>query len=442
MMSLSYRGYLLAVLLMVVTFSGADGAALGLVLQDIKSDLHLNDTQLGALTAAFAVTFSLLGLPMARWVDRGNRITILSLTNTLWSVALLLCSLVANFWQLLFIRIGVAAGQAGCQSPAYSLVPDHFDRAERPRAMATYMLGGSLSYVVGYYIAGWLNVFYGWRVMFFLLGLPGLAVAALAWFTLKDPRQGRPVVEKALVETRNALSPSLQPSLKEVGRTLWAITTFRHLVAYSSVLAFLNCGILAWQPTFLIRSFGLRTGELGAWLALIYGVGGMAGTYLGGTWASRHATNNEGLQFKANSMVCVCLAFVSVGLYLSTRQYQAFVFLAINTVAGATATGPLFAAIQTLVPERMRATSVALITLGTGLIGMGLGPFAVGSLSDAVQSWAGDRSLRYALLFFCPGYFWAAWHLWQASRSVTRDMAESPEELGSPLGIGVGHAPS
>src|SRR5262249_36640379 len=136
----------------------------------IKADLHLSDTQLGLLTGiAFALFYSVMGLPIARWADRGNRVTIISLTTALWSIAVALCGAAANFAQLLLVRMCVAVGEAGGFTPGLSLISDNFDRAARPRAVAIYSLGGPLSAVVGYFLAGWLSERYGWRGMFVLI---------------------------------------------------------------------------------------------------------------------------------------------------------------------------------------------------------------------------------------------------------------------------------
>jgi MFS family permease len=422
-----YRRYLLTVLLSILAFNYVDRLALGLVLQDIKVELHLSDTELGFLTGlAFAVFYSLMGLPIARWADRGDRVLIISLTTVIWSAAVALCGAIASFSQLLLGRIGVAVGEAGCIPPAHSLIADYFTRAERPRAVGTYMLGAPLSMVVGYFMAGWLNELYGWRPMFVILGFPGLVLSALAWFTLKEPRRRAPPSRSAppqAPEAPPAAGESSKPqSFRTVLVTLSANVTFRHLLFCFAVSSFFGYGILQWQPAFFVRSFGLKTGELGSWLALIYGVGGLLGTHLGGAWASRLAANKEALQLQTMAVIFSSLGVFSVAMYLAPNRYWAFGWLAFIATAGALINGPLFATIQTLVPQRMRAMSIAMLYLFANLIGMGLGPLVAGALSDAFRHWAGEESLRYALLTLCPGYLWSGWHLWRASRTVERDL--------------------
>lgn len=425
----SYKHYLLTVLLVILASNYVDRLALGLLLQDIKVDLDLTDTQLGFLSGiAFTLFYSVMGIPIARWADRGNRVAIITFTTALWSAAVALCGVAGNFVQLLLIRIGVAVGEAGCIPPAHSLIADYFTRAERPRAVAIYMLGGQLS-VVGYLWGGWLNELYGWRVTFMLLGLPGLGLAALAWFTLREPRLGKSTVGAASVIAPISLSQpgtaalaSEVPRLKDVCVTLWANTTFRNLLFCFSVISFFGYGIMQWQPAFFIRSHGLQTGELGTWLAVIYGSCGLLGVYLGGELASRYAAHNERLQLKAMAVGYSSFGVISAFVYLAPHHHLAFGLLGLATVGATMAIGPLLATIQTLVPPRMRAMSIALIYLFANLIGMGMGPLAVGALSDALRPWAGEESLRYALLALSPGYLWGGWHLWRASRTVTRDL--------------------
>ena len=213
--------------------------------------------------------------------------------------------------------------------------------------------------------------------------------------------------------------------MKEVFVALWALPTFRHLLIGFSVLYFFLYGVLKWQPAFFIRAYGLQSGELGTWFAVIWGISGVLGTYLGGEWANRHARQNERLQLRAVAIAIGSLAAISPLIYLSPNHYVAFGVMAVSAVTLYTILGPLFATIQTLVPPRTRAMAVAVIYLFANLVGLGLGPLAAGALSDALRPLAGNDSLRYALVALCPGYLWCAWHLWLGSRTVTADVART-----------------
>jgi MFS family permease len=422
MQRLQYKHYLLALLLGILTCNFLDRSVLAIALQDIKVDLDLSDTQLGFLSGiAFAFFYSIMGIPIARWADRGNRVTIIAASTALWSGLVALCGFVGSFVQLLLIRVGVAVGEAGCVPPAHSLIADHFSRAERPRAVSIYMLGGPLSIVIGYFFAGWLTQFYGWRITFMLVGLPGLALALLARFTLREPRQ-------QTSGTQRQAEPGAAPALRSVLWHLWRNRTFCHLLIAFSVMFFFGQGIWQWQPAYFVRSFHMQTGELGTLFAATAGLAGVVGALLGGELASRLGARNERLQLYGMAVAVATFGVLSAGVYLTSNAAVAFALIALATLGGAMSTGPMFATVQTVVPQRMRAVSVAIIYLFANLIGMGLGPLAAGALSDAFRPWAGEESLRYALLALCPGYLWAAVHIFWSSRTVFDDLATTSEE--------------
>lgn len=407
-----YRNWMLTVLAATLAFSYVDRYVLGLVLQDIKADLALSDTQLGLITGiAFAFFYAVMGVPIARWADRGNRVAIVSSALALWSVAAALCGAVGSFAQLIAARVAVAVGEAGCIPPSHSLIADTYNRQDRPRAMARYMLGGPASLVIGFFAGGWIAEACGWRMAFLILGLPGIPLAVLVWLTVREPRR--------FASAANAVPP---PRFSHVCVLLWSIPTFRHLLACVSLVYFFGSGLNVWQPAFFIRTYGLGTGELGTWLTVIFGFGGLVGTYFGGEWAARHARGNEKLQLKVMAAMYCGFGVVSSLTYVSPSAYWAFLFLAIGSVGIGVVNGPLFAMIQSLVPGRMRAVSVALVYLIANLTGVGLGPLLVGVLSDVWSATFGADALRYALLVLYPGYFWCGWHLLRAVKTIDQDL--------------------
>lgn len=422
------RSICLAVLTLIFAFNYVERYAFSLLLQDIKTDLQLSDTQIGLLTGIlFALFYSVMGIPLARWADRGNRKTIITVTTLLWSAALATCSLATNFIQLVVIRIGVGVGEAGIVPAAHSLIADYFDRNERPKAVATFMVGAPASVFGGYLVAGWLNDLFGWRSTLLLIGLPGIALALVASLLLREPRRETKLEDAEHSRSRVAVQ---RPSIERVPTgvliaTLWSNVTFRHLVIAFSVMYFFGFGVQQWKPAFFLRSYGLSTAELGTWLAFINGVSGVAGTWVGGQWATRFASNNERLQLKVTAVAYAAFGIISSLVYISPNYYAAFGFLALASFGAAAAVGPLFATMQTLVPPHMRALSIASVYLVANLIGMGFGPLAVGVLSDMTASVFGAQSLRISLLIMCPGYVWGGYHLWLATRTVERDMASA-----------------
>jgi len=406
-----YKHYLLIVLTVVAAFNYLDRFVLSLLLEPIKQEFKLNDSQLGFLTGfGFALFYAVAGIPIARWADRGNRNIIVAVTTGLWSAMVVLCGLVGNFTQLLLVRVGIAVGEAGCLPTASSLIADYFDRTERPRAMAIYWLCVPLAVVIGYMGGGWLADHFGWRITFVVIGVPGILLALLAKLTLREPRlkQVKQVVQ--------------QPSFKEVLLTFWQQPTLRYIVTAFSVAYFFSMGFSQWLPTFFIRSYNMEVSEIGAWFALAWGGFGILGTYLGGYLANRYAACREGLQMRGCALVFAISGLLYLGLFLSSNQYQSVTFMSVVGMIGAMCNGVIFSAIQSLVSERMRSVTLALIFLFANLIGLGFGPLVVGALSDLLAPAFGQESLRYALAAFAPGLAWVAIFYWKASNTIEADI--------------------
>ena len=406
-----YKHYLLIVLTVVAAFNYLDRFVLSLLLEPIKQEFKLSDSQLGFLTGfGFALFYAIAGIPIARWADRGNRNIIVAVTTGLWSAMVVLCGLVGNFTQLLLVRVGIAVGEAGCLPTASSLIADYFDRTERPRAMAIYWLCGPLAVVIGYMGGGWLADHLGWRITFVVIGVPGILLALLAKLTLREPRlkQVKQVVQ--------------QPPFKEVLVTLWQQPTLRYIVTAFSVAYFFSMGFSQWLPTFFIRSYHMEVSEIGAWFALAWGGFGILGTYLGGYLANRYAACREGLQMRGCALVFAISGLLYLGLFLSSNQYQSVTFMSVVGMIGAMCNGVIFSAIQSLVSERMRSVTLALIFLFANLIGLGFGPLVVGALSDLLAPAFGQESLRYALAAFAPGLAWVAIFYWKASNTIEADI--------------------
>lgn len=414
MIKIAYKDYLLAMLVLVAAFSYFDRFVFALALEPIKQDLGLSDSQLGLMTGfAFAAFYALAGIPIARWADRGNRVTISSLSVGLLSLAVFLCSLVSSFSQLLIARAGVAVGEAGSVPSAQSLIAEYFDRAERPRAMAIYFANYSISMIIGYLIGGWLLELFGWRTTFMIIAVPGLVIAIWVKLTLREPR----------LNFVNQEPTGGQPMMATL-TILWQQKTFRQILAAFCVVYFFSMGTSQWLAAFFMRSHGMEAGELGAWLALTWGVFGILGNFLGGYYARRYAAQQERKQLRTIAFVAIANAFASAMVYLSTNQYCALGFIALTAVLTTFGNGPVFAAIQSLVSDKMRSVTVAIIFLFANLIGFGLGPFALGIVSDLLFPTLGNESLRYALVIFCPGMFWVSFHYLAAAETIEQDIEQ------------------
>ncbi|WP_116808517.1 spinster family MFS transporter [Steroidobacter cummioxidans] len=411
-----YKRYVLAMMTSVYMLNLVDRGLMSLLLQPIKEDLSLSDTQLGFLTGiAFALFYATLGLPIARWADRGNRVTVTSLAIGLWGLTVMACVLVTNFVQLVFARVAAAVGEAGCKPPTYSLVGDYFSgSSERTRAMAIYLTGNSLSTLVAYTVGGWLNELYGWRMTFFIMGILGLLLAIAVKLTVIEPRTQTPVVRTGETQA---------PSTKVVIATLWRQPSFRHLSLALILLYTVGLGLGPWQAAFMIRTYHMSTGELGLWLGLICSASGVVGALLGGYLASRYFQGNERGQMAMSALAVALILPCFVAFLMLPEKNQALLALIPLMMVFTVFMGPTYALMQRLVADNMRATMMALVMLLANLVGMGLGPQIVGILSDLLRPTFGGDALRYAMLIVASAALWSAYHFLRVGRTVANDLA-------------------
>jgi len=417
--SVSHNRFALGTLAAVYLCNLLDRGLMDILAQPIKDDLKLTDTQLGFVTGlAFAFFYAALGLPIARWADRGNRVTISAIAIGLWGITVMASVFVVNYAQLLAARIFAAVGEAGCKPPTYSLVGDYYpEPAARTRAMAIYWLGGPLSALLSYIVGGWLNQMYGWRMTFFLAGIPGLVMAVIVKLTLKDPRS-----------RRNATASRRTPSLGRVLKVLWTRRACRNLTLALILIFTVVMGSGTWNAAFMIRNHGMGTAELGVWLGLINGIGGAISVLLGGYVASRWFGENECAQMRISAFAIALTVPFTVSFLFVTDKYLALmmqipVMLVLNLCIA-----PMFAIMQRLVSDNMRATTMAIIMLLYNLIGMGLGPQLVGLISDALKPALGVDSLRYALLLMSLLALWSAYHFWRVGSTVKDDLQTTASE--------------
>jgi MFS family permease len=416
MFSRARKRYALAVLTTVYMLNLVDRGLMALLLQPIKEDLQLSDTQLGFLTGiVFGLFYATLGVPIARWADRGDRVAITSVAIATWGATVMVCLVVTNYVQLLFARMAAAVGEAGCKPPTYSLVGDYFpDPSERTFAMAVYWMGGSLSALVSYVVGGWLNELYGWRITFFLMGIPGLLLAAVVKWTILEPRRQ--------VQNKDAYERALPP-MRTVMKVLWHQRSSRHLSIALILLYTLALGLVPWYAAFMIRSHGMGTGELGLWLGLIFSLGGAAGVLSGGYVCSRWLTNNEQGQMRLSAVAVTALVPCFVAFLMLPDKRDALLALIPLAFVFSFFMGPTYALMQRLVPDEMRATMMSVVMLLANLIGMGIGPQVIGILSDVLRPSLGNDSLRYAMLSMSLLALWSGYHFWQVGVTVKGDLS-------------------
>jgi predicted MFS family arabinose efflux permease len=401
---------------LVYTFNFIDRQIVGILAVPIKADLGLSDAQLGMMGGlAFALFYTGLGIPVAILADRFSRTWIMTGALVMWSGMTAACGLANNFWQLFMARLGVGVGEAGGVAPAYSLISDLFPPEQRARALSIYSfgipIGSALGIVFGGLIASWID----WRFAFFAVGLAGILLAPVFRLTIKEPERGR------FDRPRGDRAP---PGLAAILRTLAGKPSFWLISLAASCSSMMGYGLFFWLPSFFVRSHGMTLLDASLFYGAILLVGGLAGVWLGGWAGDRFGQGSRKLYVKIPALAfLLTIPFYLLGILSPTLVLSFFVLL-VPTALGLVWLGPVISAIQHLVRPDMRATASAVFLFINNLIGIGVGTWAIGALSDALQLQYGDDSLRYSILAGTGFYLLASGLFLLSSRWIERDWEE------------------
>jgi len=419
-MSRGCRAYALALLVVVGIAGWVDRNVFAALLQSIKLDLALSDTELGLLGGvAFGVFYATVGLPVAWLADRYERRSLIALAVGLWSAMTAACGLANGFGALFLARIGVGIGEAGGSPPSVSLVADYFTPERRARALGALYLQIPCGFVVGYLLGGWLDELVGWRLTFLLVGLPGVVLAVLVRLSLPEPPRGH--AEGATDATTRT------PTLAATMRFFFAQPPLRYLPLAGAVHGIGAFAAALWLPAYLMRTFAVTSATAGAWLALAYGFGGAVGVICGGQLADALvAVTRDARWYAWGSAAAIAAAIPCTALvYLARQPALAVAALVVGTLLGHMFLGPVAALLQNLAGARRRATAAAFYLFLVNLVSMGLGPVAAGILSDRLGPSLGNDALRYSLLAIVSVTSVVASGLFLvASRTLPRELAQ------------------
>ncbi len=407
------RGYVLFILVLVYTFNFIDRQIIGILAVPIKADLGLSDTQLGLMGGlAFALFYTGFGIPVAMLADRFSRTWIMTGALALWSAMTAVCGLTTNFWQLFAARLGVGVGEAGGVAPAYSLISDYFPPEQRARAMSIYSFGIPIGSAIGIVFGGVVASMLDWRIAFFIIGIAGIILAPIFRMTIKEPPRGG--FDRKREDTR-------PPGLKTIFSTLFTKPSFWIVSLGASCSSMMGYGLFFWLPSFFVRSFELSLLHASLYYGAVLLVGGVIGIWAGGWLGDRF-----GQMRRSRFITIPGMAFIAtVPFYLiamtSQNMLLTFSVLLIPTALGLMWLGPVISVIQHLVPPNMRATASAIFLFINNLIGIGIGTFAIGFLSDTLTLKFGNEALRYSILAGTGFYIMAAALFWLGSRFVETD---------------------
>ena len=412
-----YKRFALAMLTAVYALNFIDRQILVILQEPIKADMGLSDAQLGLLSGfAFAVVYVTAGIPIAYWADRGNRRNVISLAVAVWSGMTAVSGLAQNYGQLLLARIGVGLGEAGGSPPAHSMISDYYPPQQRATALSIYSSGIYMGILLGFLFGGVIAEAFGWRTAFMVVGLPGVLFAVILRFTLKEPLRGRWENPTA------AHAP--QPGLKQTMALLRDRPSFWYIALGSAFASYVAYGNGNFLPSFLIRNHNMSIAEVGTVLALVSGVSGALGTFLGGYLSDRYGTRDM-RWYLWIPMIGIALAYFPYLNMLLTENITsglALVFFAL--ILNSFYLGPCIALSHALVEPGMRALTSAVLFFVLNMIGLGLGPFITGLVSDMLVPAYGDQALRYSMLATTQVYLLALLMFALAARRLPADLAK------------------
>ena len=416
-----YRWYVLGMLVIIGALSWIDRQMPAMVMQSVKIEFSLTDTQLGLLGGtAFGLFYVTVGLPIAWLADRLNRRNLIAIALAFWSIMTALCGCAAGYGSLFAARVGVGIGEAGQSAPSQSLVSDYFPPHRRAFAMAVLYSFLPIGSLISYSVGGYFNDTIGWRAAFSLFGLAGIAVAILFRLTIREPLRG--MSEPTSEAQRSLPTP---PQVATIVRFL-SRPSMRHISLGGAAHGIGMFAAALWLPSYFIRTHHMSSTDVGLRLALLIGIGGLVGTLSGGLLVDLIVAKTRDARWYAwtcgVALLC-CIPF-TVAVYLSSNPNVAFAFFAVPAVLNHVLLGPVVAIIQNLGGVRRRAMAAAFYLFLVNLVSSGLGPLLVGWISDRLHAALGDDALRYSLLYVSTiTTAWAAIHLFLGGRAIARDMA-------------------
>ena len=434
----AYRTYVLWLLLLVYVVNFLDRQVINILAEPIKNDLHLADWQVGLLSGfAFGIVYTFLGFPLARAADRHNRSVIIASCLAAWSAFTGLSGLAQNFVQLVGARAGVGIGEAGCTPTSHALIADYTPKEKRASALAFYSMGTPLGALLGLAVGGAMSDYFGWRKAFMVAALPGLLLAVLCLFTLKEPRRR---VAAAVQATARKAAASSADGLATFGDTFRYLATkraFWWLAFGAGIRSFLGYGHAPFVPAFFYRvhgpevthlaaQFGMKKGAfIGLALGIVGGVAGTFGSWLGGQIADRWGARDLRI-FASLPAIAVLVSFpFTVTIYTTDNTALALAFYAFPSFLGTLWYGPIYASAQGMVPQRMRAMSASIMLFVINFLGLVLGALVIGAVSDILNKgfhMGPAEGVRWALIGSTAFGLISSLLFWLARKQVREEM--------------------
>ncbi len=467
----AYRKYVLGILLVVYIFNFIDRTIINILTEPIKESFGVEDWQMGLLGGpAFAILYTFVGIPIARFSERNHRVWIIAASVALWSLMTVLCGFAISFFALFLFRIGVSIGEAGCSPPANSIIADYFVPKERSTAVSVYALGiplgNMVAYVFGGFVVGsldgatigamfsswnwtwasglldWQSI-EGWRVAFVVVGVPGIIVAILVKMSIKEPPRG--YTDPLEMQNKE------QVGFVEVLKILKTKPSYWHITMGVTIASFVNYGVGQFFVSFLIRTHDMSIFDASVKIAMALALMASIGTYMSGYLADKYADRFPKALALIPMFAVAGVIPMHVTGYMTDSLWLAVPLLMVGQMLLYTYLCPLYAVPSGVVDSRMRATAVAVTLFIVNLLGYGLGPPLIGALSTILNATflsgidpalsleackasnlavaaqtacdsANADGLQWSMIIFKCMYIWSVFHFYMASRTIQQDM--------------------
>lgn len=422
-----YRYYVLIMLMLTFMFNIADRLVMSILIEDIKAEFLLSDTQIGLLAGtAFTVFYLLLGIPAGRLADRTNRKNMVAISLSLWSLMSALCGAALGFWTLLLARLGVGVGEAGGGPPSVSIITDYFAPHELSRAMGIFAVGAVLGPVLGYAAGGLIAEAYGWRWTFVILGVPGILLGVILYLTVREPNRGRYFQQAAQKAKADKAADTQEPFMTTM-RSLWTNNIFVRVVLANSFTNIPSFAFAIWLAPTLMRNFDVSSGEVGVYLGAVLFIGGVPAMILGGFLADFLAKKNP----KWRPWYCALAVMMTApfwtfclladSLEMTLALYICGYILLVSTQ------GAAISMVQSSVLPTERGTASSISSLSINLLGYGIGPALIGVMSDNWADDYGSMSLNYAVISLAVvSLAMATFLFWWTGKAVNAEPAADP----------------
>ena len=358
------------VLFAINTLNFYDRHVPGALTEPIRREFHLTDTQIGLLGSAFIWIYALVGLPLGRIADSSSRKKLLAVAVVIWSSLTASAAFAGSFAMLLFSRVGVGIGEAGCAPAATSWLGDLFPPDKRSRVLALFMLGVPVGGAIGFFFSGPLAQAYGWRAAMIVAAAPALFLLP-ALLLLPEPQRGASEIHSV-------------PFPRSSMWTILRIPTLWWIIASGALLNFNMYAIATFLPAFLSRIHGVSVASAGVASGIVYLTGGLTGCFIAGYLGDGIANRRKDGRLRTAAMTSLAAApLACFGVLQPAGSLLAAVaFLTLTYSLLTTYYGLVYSAIQDLVAPNQRGATMAIYFMAMYMCGASFGPLLTGRLSD------------------------------------------------------------